>query len=62
LRGFQRQPPEEVAEVLIQKNDKTWDLAWVFTVIAGVLNIMVIYDAYAGPAFALIPAEERKRS
>ena len=30
--------------------DKTWDLGWVFTVIAGVLNILVIYDAYAGPA------------
>lgn len=31
--------------------DKTWDLGWVFTVIAGVLNILVIYDAFAGPAF-----------
>jgi len=30
--------------------DKTWDVGWVFTVIAGVLNIMVIYDAVAGPA------------
>jgi TM2 domain-containing membrane protein YozV len=32
--------------------DKTWDLGWVYTVIAGVLNVMVIYDAYAGPAFS----------
>jgi TM2 domain-containing membrane protein YozV len=32
--------------------DKTWDLGWVYTVIAGVLNILVIYDAFAGPAFA----------
>jgi hypothetical protein len=31
--------------------DKTWDLGWVYTVIAGVLNIMVIYDALTGPAF-----------
>lgn len=30
--------------------DKTWDLGWVMTVIAGVLNVLVIYDAYAGPA------------
>jgi len=32
--------------------DKTWDLGWVYTVIAGVLNILVIYDAFAGPALA----------
>jgi hypothetical protein len=28
---------------------KQWDIAWVYTVIAGVLNILVIYDAWAGP-------------
>ncbi len=33
--------------------DKTWDLGWIYTVIAGVLNIMVIYDAIAGPAYVL---------
>jgi hypothetical protein len=26
------------------------ELGWVYTVIAGVLNILVIYDAVAGPA------------
>jgi TM2 domain-containing membrane protein YozV len=31
--------------------DKAWDLGWVYTVIAGVLNILVIYDAFAGAAF-----------
>ena len=30
------------------------ELAWVFTVIAGVLNILVIYDAVAGPAFIAV--------
>jgi hypothetical protein len=35
------------------EGDKTWDLAWVYTVIAGVLNIFVIYDAVAGPALGL---------
>lgn len=29
---------------------KRWDIGWVYTVIAGVLNILVIYDAWAGPA------------
>jgi hypothetical protein len=36
----------------LQRDDsKTFDLGWVYTVIAGVLNILVIYDAIAGPAF-----------
>jgi hypothetical protein len=58
LRGFQRQPSERVLQELQRSGDKTWDLAWVFTVIAGVLNIMVIYDAFAGPAFVLNPAAD----
>ena len=28
---------------------KRFDIAWVYTVIAGVLNLLVIYDAWAGP-------------
>ncbi len=58
--GFMRQPPEEELQALQTAGDKTWDLAWVYTVIAGVLNIMVIYDAFAGPAFAPRPADERR--
>ena len=38
---------------------KLIELGWVYTVIAGVLNIMVIYDAFAGPAF-LAHAEPKK--
>jgi hypothetical protein len=48
---FMREPKEETINVLQTAGDKHWDLGWVYTVIAGVLNIMVIYDAYAGPAF-----------
>jgi uncharacterized protein DUF6677 len=52
-----RTPPDEPVLNELQRNgDKSWDLAWVYTVIAGVLNILVIYDAFAGPAF-LAPAE-----
>jgi hypothetical protein len=54
---FQRTPPESEINELQQQSDKTWDLGWVYTVIAGVLNILVIYDAFAGPAFA--ESEER---
>jgi len=60
--NFERTPPENRSDTpkdyhgkpldaLIADGDKTWDLGWVYTVIAGVLNILVIYDAFAGPAF-----------
>jgi hypothetical protein len=48
---FQRQPDVDDLNALERNGDKTRDLGWVFTVIAGVLNIMVIYDAVAGPAY-----------
>jgi hypothetical protein len=59
LGGFMRQPPEGELQELQTNGDKTWDLAWVYTVIAGVLNVMVIYDAYAGPAFVPKPADRK---
>jgi hypothetical protein len=52
LRDFQRWPSDEKEmNRLLRDSDKTPDLGWVYTVIAGVLNILVIYDAFAGPAF-----------
>ena len=51
LKDWQREPPEAVLNDLQRKGDKRWDLGWVYIVIAGVLNILVIYDALAGPAF-----------
>jgi TM2 domain-containing membrane protein YozV len=59
LGGFQRQPPEWTLNALQVSGDKTWDLAWVYTVVAGVLNIMVIYDAAIGPAFVARPRTAR---
>jgi hypothetical protein len=58
LGDFQREPEEKVLNQLQNEDDKSWDLGWVFTVIAGVLNIMVIYDAFAGPAFGLASSRE----
>ncbi|MBI1914307.1 MAG: hypothetical protein HYS12_06155 [Planctomycetes bacterium] len=43
---------------LQREGDKRWDLGWVFTVIAGVLNVMIIYDALAGPAFVVTGPED----
>ena len=52
LSSFERTPSERELNKLQQEGDKSWDLGWVYTVIAGVLNILVIYDAFAGPALA----------
>jgi hypothetical protein len=55
LHDFQRAPRDEQDDKamndFLRNSDKTPDLGWVYTVIAGVLNVLVIYDAYAGPAF-----------
>jgi hypothetical protein len=60
IGNFMRQPKETALDELERNSDKTRDLGWVFTVIAGVLNILVIYDAVAGPAFraAVAPSKE----
>ena len=52
--------PEGELNDLQRDSDKRWDLGWVYTVIAGVLNIMVIYDALAGPAFSMATAPARE--
>ena len=52
---FQRAPTshgdESKLNAILTNDDKTPDLGWVYTVIAGMLNILVIYDAVMGPAF-----------
>jgi hypothetical protein len=54
LHNLQRFPADEAKlNEELTNSDKTPDVAWVYTVIAGVLNILVIYDAYAGPAYLL---------
>ncbi len=37
-----------------------WELGTVYTMIAGLLNILAIYDAWAGPALALTPADQKE--
>ena len=49
--------PEEINKLQREEN-KSFDLGWVYTVIAGVLNILVIYDAIAGPAFREVLVKE----
>lgn len=51
LKDYMREPNPIAVNLLTNAGDKRLELAWVYTVIAGVLNILVIYDAVAGPAF-----------
>ena len=51
IAKFEAAPSERELNDLQRNGDKHWDLGWVYTVIAGVLNVLVIYDALAGPAF-----------
>lgn len=41
--------PESKINDFQRDGDKRWDLGWVYTVIAGVMNLLVIFDALAGP-------------
>lgn len=58
LGNFQRTPAESALNAVHTSGDKLMELAWVFTVIAGVLNVMVIYDALAGPASPSLSEED----
>ena len=49
LQNYQHTPNERRLNEILVNSDKTPDLGWVYTVIAGMLNILVMYDAYAGP-------------
>jgi TM2 domain-containing membrane protein YozV len=60
LGNFQRTPSETALNAVHTSGDKLLELGWVFTVIAGVLNVMVIYDALAGPAF--LPGDEDEKA
>ncbi len=51
LGNFMRTPTIEELNAVNTSSSKLIDMGWVYTVIAGVLNILVIYDALAGPAF-----------
>jgi hypothetical protein len=62
LGQFERAPDEKAINAVENGGDKRLGLAWVYTVIAGVLNIMVIYDAVAGPAFVLATQEGQAKA
>lgn len=58
LGTWESAPSEQELNNLQRDGDKHWDLGWVYTVIAGALNFLVIYDALAGPAVREPPASD----
>ena len=59
--NYQRAVEEDQINKMQLEGDKHWDLGWVYTVIAGALNVLVIYDALAGPAFREPPAAPERK-
>ena len=46
---------------LVYDLHRYWELGTYFTVIAGLLNILAIYDAWGGPAFSAPPPPPKKK-
>lgn len=57
LWGFLDAPPQEAINALHPRLGKLVEVGWVYTVVAGLLNILAIYDACEGPAHANEDAE-----
>jgi hypothetical protein len=53
--GFMAEPSQNVLNAL-QGRGKLIEIATIYTTVAGLLNILAIYDAYEGPAY--VEAEE----
>lgn len=49
LGRVMRAPPEQLLNQMQTQGTIIWELAWVFTVAAGLLNLLAAYDAFAGP-------------
>ena len=62
VHKLQKMPDETKLNEFLVNSDKTPDLGWVYTVVAGMLNILVMYDAYAGPVFIALPKPASKES
>jgi hypothetical protein len=57
LWGFMAEPSQIDLNALQNRLGKMVEIGSIYTCIAGLLNILAIYDAYEGPAFQEEPAE-----
>jgi hypothetical protein len=51
LGGFLAEPPQAILNGLHPRLGKLVEIGTIYTTIAGLLNILAIYDAYEGPAY-----------
>ena len=51
LWGFMAEPRQEVLNGLQARLGKLVEIGTIYTTVAGLLNILAIYDAYEGPAY-----------
>ena len=59
-RGYQAAPDQETLDDLYRQLGRRFEIGTVYTMIAGLLNILVIYDAYAGAAYARLEEQEEE--
>jgi TM2 domain-containing membrane protein YozV len=50
LGGFMADPPANVLNALLL-GGKPYEIGLIYTTVAGLLNVLAIYDAYEGPAY-----------
>jgi len=60
--GFLAEPSQIAINGLQPKLGKIVEIAWVYTAVAGLLNVLAIYDAYDGPAHIDDELEEESES
>ena len=51
------EPPQNVINGLHPRLGKLVEIGTIYTTVAGLLNILAIYDAYEGPAYAEVDEE-----
>ena len=51
LWGFMAEPPQNVINGLHPRLGKLVEIGTIYTTVAGLLNILAIYDAFEGPAY-----------
>ena len=51
LWGFMAEPPQDILNGLHPRLGKLVEIGSIYTAVAGLLNILAIYDAFEGPAY-----------
>lgn len=51
LWGFMAEPPQNVINGLHLRLGKVYEIGTIYTTVAGLLNVLAVYDAYEGPAY-----------